>query len=125
MTEHTLQQLVLIVEDEPTLRMVYRRVLEKISCTVLEAENGLRALELLAQYTPQIIFLDIHLPEVDGLVVLDYIEASPRLETMRVVIVTADNDTEKHARYRSFPVTFLVKPVLPEQLRRLVNDLRC
>ncbi len=57
---------VLVVEDNRLNQKVIRRLLEKTGCEVVIAENGMIALELLGQQTFDVVFMDIHMPELDG-----------------------------------------------------------
>ncbi|MFN3360126.1 MAG: response regulator [Pseudanabaenaceae cyanobacterium] len=57
---------ILLVEDEPDARHVLRWMLEKENCVVWEADNGKTALDKIAQATPDLILLDLMLPEMDG-----------------------------------------------------------
>ena len=117
------QPLVLIVEDEPALRSIYRIVMSKLDFAVLEARTGGEALELLAQHTPDLLFLDIHLPEIDGITVLEHIQEEPRLQHMRIIVITADQQIQEYTQ--NWPeIAFLIKPVLPEQIRKIVSDMR-
>ena len=112
---------ILVVEDDAGLRMVYRHVLTRMNIEVLEAETGDIALEMVEQCRPDIVFLDMHLPGVDGLVIFKRIRELPHLQETKIVVVTADKYVEEFAGVED--VTFLLKPVLPNQIRELVAEL--
>jgi CheY-like chemotaxis protein len=57
--------LILVVDDDPTVRMLARAALEKSGCAVEEAEDGAEALSLLAGLKPDLILLDVMMPKVD------------------------------------------------------------
>lgn len=61
---------ILIVDDEPHLRAVIRRMLEGEGHVVLEAENGLKALNLWEEHSIDLIITDIYMPEKDGIELL-------------------------------------------------------
>ncbi len=89
---------VLIVDDSPSIREMTRRTLEKEACRVLEAENGRRALEMLENGLPDLILLDLMMPEMDG---FEFVEETRRNETWRgipIVVVTAKDVTEDDLR---------------------------
>lgn len=112
--------LALVVEDDAGLCTIYRRVLSNIGYDVLEAMDGEVALELLESYTPNVIFLDILLPRVNGLVVLDYIQNSPHLEDSHVVIVSSNRRFEKEVI--DLPsVEFILKPIRPAQIQEIAQ----
>ena len=64
---------VLVVEDDPVMRDVLQRRLEKEGWKVIEAENGRVALERMAERRPDLILLDLMMPEMDGFQFLDEI----------------------------------------------------
>jgi len=80
---------VLIVEDDPALRELERRTLEKAGWTVFEAETGAKALEILGQAIPDLILLDLMLPGMDGFEVLNRLHANPKWKDIPVAVITA------------------------------------
>jgi signal transduction histidine kinase/CheY-like chemotaxis protein len=80
---------VLIVEDDAALREMMRRVLEKENVKVVEAENGRVALNRLAGMTPEVIFLDLTMPEMDGFEFLTEIRKNEKWRAIPVIVVTA------------------------------------
>ena len=69
---------ILIVEDESVFRLIYRGVLEKEGYHVLEAENGLIGWELVKKKKPDLVLLDLILPELSGYEVLKKIKEITR-----------------------------------------------
>ncbi len=96
MRKHHQSQLpchVLVVEDEPSIRQMVRRVLEKEGWTVREAENGMEGLRAMEQHVPSIVLLDLMMPVMNG---FDFIRELRRREEWRnipVVILTAKDLT--------------------------------
>jgi PAS domain S-box-containing protein len=84
---------VLVVEDEPAARELLRRVLEAEGWTVTEAENGRQALERVAQQRPDLILLDLMMPEMDGFELMDELRRREGWGTIPVVVVTAKDLT--------------------------------
>lgn len=108
----------LVVEDDPGLRLIYRRVLEDIGFTVIEAENGAIALEILGVTVPDIVFLDMLLPEVSGVTVLNHLTTTPAYDKTLTIIVSSNKQFERVLRPDS-PVHFVLKPIRPAQIREL------
>lgn len=80
---------ILVVEDEAEARQMLRWMLEKEQCTVWEAQNGEAALARIAQSTPDLILLDLMMPEMDG---FEFVEALRRLYPgwkIPIVVITA------------------------------------
>lgn len=85
---------VLIVEDNPSNRMVYRACLAKEEYRVTEAENGEAALIAVAQDPPTVIIMDIMMPVMDGLECTKRLKADPQTRDIPVIIVSARNDAK-------------------------------
>ncbi|MET3054523.1 MULTISPECIES: response regulator transcription factor [Pseudomonas] len=83
---------VLIVDDHPVIRLAVRVLLEKHDMRVVgEADNGLDAVQLVRELTPQVVILDIGIPKLDGLTVISRIKAlNVRSEILVLTSQTAD-----------------------------------
>jgi len=112
---------VLIVDDEAPARSRFSRMLTQFEDVILvgEGSDGLMALDQAAKLKPDVIFLDIEMPELDGLGVA---EALP-YDGPKIVFVTAYNE---HA-LKAFEVCafdYIVKPVAPERLQVCIEKIR-
>jgi CheY-like chemotaxis protein len=85
---------VLFVEDDASVAQMYRLKLELDGYTVDVAGDGLTAVEKARALRPDIIFLDIRLPKLDGLAVLEALRADPTTEAIPVVILSNWNEKE-------------------------------
>jgi two-component system cell cycle response regulator DivK len=81
---------VLYIEDNLDNRLLVKRILEAEGYAVLEAGNGSEGLKLLYEYHPNLVLLDINLPEIDGITLTKFIRNDPRFEKMPIVAITAD-----------------------------------
>jgi len=106
---------VLLVDDEPGIRKVVGITLMDMGFEVLEAENGLHALELFRAAKPQVVLTDIRMPVMDGLDLLRHIkEESPDTE---VILVTGHGDMDMAvAGLKHGACDFISKPASPEIL---------
>jgi len=89
---------ILIVDDEPNIVMSLEYAFKKQDFEVFIARDGSEALELLKLSTPDIVLLDIMMPNVDGYQTLKHIKSTASLEATKVVFLTAKNkasDIEK------------------------------
>ncbi|HEY9645258.1 MAG TPA: response regulator, partial [Chroococcidiopsis sp.] len=84
---------ILVVDDDPTNRDLLRQLLEKEGWHVTEADNGKVALECLQQSLPELILLDLMMPEMDGFSVVDALQTRDEWRSIPVVIVTAKDVT--------------------------------
>jgi CheY-like chemotaxis protein len=83
-----LQKTILLVEDEAPLREAIKFKLEKGGYNVIEARTGEEALLLLKDHTPDLVWLDLLLPGINGVDVLRQIRENPLTSTMKVVVVS-------------------------------------
>ena len=113
--------LVLVVEDDHALCEIYSKILEKVGVDTLIASDGIQALDILDDYIPDVIFLDILLPRMNGLEVLQHIANDNRLRSTQVVVITANPRFEQDVR-AIHTVEFRVKPVHPGEIRNLVAN---
>ena len=86
---------VLVVEDDPSTRELIRRTLESAGWTVLEAENGRVGLQRLAQRRPQVIILDLMMPEKDGFEFIQDLRKNEAWRDIATIVVTAKDLTEE------------------------------
>jgi len=113
---------VLIVDDEPSVRLVFRTTLEAAGYEVAEAAEGGAALGALRDGPADLVFLDLRMPGMDGLEVLRRLREAG--EDVPVVIVTAHGDVPNAVEAMKLgAIDFLAKPLTPEELRRLVADV--
>jgi signal transduction histidine kinase/CheY-like chemotaxis protein len=86
---------VLVVEDDPATREVIRRALERDGWLVREAKNGREALALMSEEAPDLVVLDLMMPEMDGFEFVSRLRASDSGHRIPVVVVTAKEITSK------------------------------
>ncbi len=94
MNQKTGAKTVLIVEDSPTQAFRLRSLLENRGLRVKTAENGAVGLKLLQELEPDVIVLDVEMPEMDGLQVCHAIKSSPKTENIPVIMFTAQEDRD-------------------------------
>jgi threonine synthase len=103
-------QRIAIVEDDPDARRLLRRVLQaRGEYQIYEAEGGRQGIELVRQYRPDLVLLDLMMPEVDGFEVLDTIRADPDLADTRIIVITAKTLTVSERRRLSDQIELLLQ----------------
>jgi signal transduction histidine kinase/CheY-like chemotaxis protein len=116
---------VLVVEDDPTIRQMVHRVLDKEGWLVREAENGQAGLQAVAESTPTIILLDLMMPVMNGFDFLRELRRNPCWSNIPVVILTAkDLTVEDRAQLKGNVELILQKgDYTRERLLQEVRDL--
>jgi len=94
-SEHSSDEIrVLFVEDDPTVAQMYRLKLELDGYQVIMAKDGEEGLRLAREVNPDIVFLDIRLPKVDGFAVLEGLRACEKTRSVPVVILSNYGEQE-------------------------------
>ncbi len=114
---------ILVVDDDARVRSVLVEHVSYAGFRVLEASNGLEALEVLGKEPVSLVFTDLRMPTMDGIELLR--RARPRFPSTIFIVVSAYPD-DLVALYRSdaFPITVIPKPFRAEQVRRALALLR-
>src|SRR4051812_27155662 len=117
------QQTILVVDDEPTIREVVRKYLERDGFAVAEAADGQSVLAYLRDNTPDLIILDIMLPGIDGLDIARQLRDPAHYAGLSVdgsiPIIMLTAKTEELDRIRGFEVgvdDYVTKPFSPQEL---------
>lgn len=111
----------LIVEDSKDIAFLFATAVQEAGYRTEIVRRGDLALARLAEIMPDLVILDLHLPEVPGTTILETIRATPRLAGTRVIVTTAD--TRLADTLHEAADLVLVKPVAFEQLRDLAGRL--
>jgi len=110
---------VLVIDDDPTVRQLMVRYLEREGFVVVTADNGITGLALARELHPSAITLDVMMPELNGWTVLSALKGDPALSDIPVVLVSIVDD--KQRGYMLGATEYLVKPVDRD---KLVTTLR-
>jgi len=117
---------ILVVDDDPDNRMVLVTYLAAEGHTVVEADSGEKALEVIARERVALVLLDVMLPGLSGFDVCRRIKRDPKTSNTPVIMVTALGDTQSRTRaFESDADEFIAKPVFgPELIARVRSILR-
>ena len=116
---------VLIVDDDPFIRKLIATTLEDVAgFEIAEAADGVEAVEIAEREPPEMVFLDIDMPRMDGLEVCRRLRAEAATASATIVILTAAaGDAAEREAEGAGADLFLTKPFSPLELLRLVHDL--
>jgi CheY-like chemotaxis protein len=113
---------ILVIEDSAFTRRQLTKTLTAAGCEVWEAVNGKEGLERIKAQTPDCIFLDLLMPELDGIAVLQKLKQDG--SSIPVVVLSADiQETTRTKCLELGAVAFLEKPPHNEQLLEIVHGL--
>ena len=124
--EHELNRSVLVVDDEKINLNVMNHTLHQ-EYTIYSAKNGMTALELANEHLPDLILLDIVMPDMDGYEVISRLKASERTKDIPVIFITGLSDSEDMEKGIALgAVDFVTKPltatVLKEKVRKQILE---
>ena len=116
---------VLIVDDDPFIRKLIATTLEDVAgFELLQASDGAEAVDTAAREKPELVFLDIDMPRLDGIEACAQIRARPETADATIVMLTATSRTNNEQRAEDAGADlFLTKPFSPLDLLRLVDEI--
>jgi len=114
----------LVIEDN---RLVAESLIQMLRVININAQTALTprsAILSLGEHIPDLIFLDIHLPGLDGFEILAYLHREPRFAKIKVIIVTSDDQPETYRRARSNgAAAVIIKPVSLDALEKALRGI--
>jgi len=114
---------VLVVDDSHVIRRLVEVVLEQIQLDVVSVSNGVEACEALEKGAPDVLILDVGLPDISGWDILDLVRSRPDFDGTVVIMLTGHVDAADTDRAEEKGANeYLTKPFRPADLRRLVLD---
>jgi threonine synthase len=103
-------QRIAIIEDDSDARRLLRRVLQaRGDYQIFEAGNGREGIELVRRYRPDLVLLDLMMPEIDGFEVMETIRADEDLADTRIIVITAKTLTASERRRLSGQIELLMQ----------------
>ena len=115
---------ILVVDDEPTIRELVRFTLEDERVAIVEASDGLEALEKAGAARPELILLDVHMPRLDGIETCRRLRADASQAGARIVLLTAaGQEADRASGLAAGADEYLTKPFSPLALFALVRSL--
>ena len=121
-TDLTSSLKVMIIDDSKTIRKSAETLLSKEGCNVLTAEDGFEALSLIAKHKPDIIFVDIMMPRLDGYQTCTLIKNNRQFRDTPVIMLTSKDSIFDKARGRIVgSEEYLTKPFTRDDLLQAIN----
>lgn len=108
---------VLVVDDELPNRLYLRKLLEARGCEIFDADNGPSALSIAVRKAPDLILVDVIMPEMDGFELCDQLRSDTRTEAIPVIMVTAKSKIEDiETGFELGAMDYIRKPFNPREL---------
>lgn len=118
---------VLVVDDEPDIRVYLSAIFEDFGYETIQADGGVQAIELARSDTPDLITLDITMPDQSGMKTYRDLRSDSELKDIPIILITAMMDSKN--KFLSLidgfskPDGFLYKPVNIEELRKITKTI--
>ena len=115
---------ILIVDDEPSIVVPIQFLMEQQGYSVLVAENGEDALDVIYKYKPDLILLDIMLPRIDGYEVCEIVRLNPEYRDIKIIFLTAKGREVEIAKGLALGANaYITKPFSNTELVAKVKEL--
>jgi two-component system chemotaxis response regulator CheY len=114
---------IMVVDDNTKIQFAFHSLLEKESCIIIGAKNGGEALKKFTKNKPQAVFLDISLPDLNGLAVLQQLRGlNPSIPIIVISSIASKEISEKVMRLGAFAC--LEKPLSVMKIREVLNSIK-
>jgi len=113
---------ILVADDEPITRMLVKLLLEREQFEVLEAENGKQAVDIAVRERPDLVVIDLHMPQMDGYEAIGRLRRDFTLATLPILVLTAEEGPGVEQRVLEIGADdYMLKPFEPTVLLSRVN----
>jgi len=114
---------ILIVDDSPMQVKILRKMLEKLGHTVYEGDSGEAGIRLTENYLPDLVMLDVVMPDINGFDATRQIRKNPKTKSIPIVLVSSKaQETDKQWGMRQGANGYLVKPFNKAELMEVVGS---
>ncbi len=118
------QKKVLVVDDEPFICRSLSFVLRKENYEVFEARNGEEALEAIRTHRPDLVFLDVMMPKVNGFEVTELVKSDPDLRRTKIILLTAKGqDSDRETGRKLGADDYMTKPFSPTKILERAREI--
>jgi DNA-binding response OmpR family regulator len=116
--------LILVAEDDTNIRMLIRMTLDSGRVDIVEVEDGLAAIRVARERTPDLVFLDWRMPGLSGIQVCEALRAQPETEATKIVMVSGrTHELDRQAALDAGVDEFITKPFSPIALLEKVREV--
>lgn len=113
----------LVVDDQPFIVAIFDELLRSEEIDLFSASNGEEGLEIAKKHSPDMIFLDIEMPRMDGVSVIKKLREDVRFDTTPIFMLSARGEMPTYEEQQELRITgYLTKPFSPLQLYSLIRN---
>lgn len=119
-------QYVLIVDDETHIRILLQQTLEDfedLNIEILATENGKKAIEIIKEKKPDLIFLDVMMPEMNGYETCHKIKKELKIDSYVVMLTAKGQDADKQKGLECGADVYITKPFDPDEILKLASKI--
>jgi two-component system, chemotaxis family, chemotaxis protein CheY len=116
---------VLVVDDSSVMRSIVVRALRMSGLQLNEihqAEDGIQALDLLGKHWIDLVFVDLNMPRMNGIELIDRVRQTPEIADLPIIVVSTESSTTRIQMLKEKGVNFVHKPFSPETLRTAIIE---
>ncbi|MBV8772246.1 MAG: response regulator [Deltaproteobacteria bacterium] len=114
--------LIMVVDDDPDSLSILARHIRREKLTVVEASSGSECLHVVKQHHPDVILLDLMMPEMDGFTLCRALRADPATAEIPVIMLTARDDVDARAQGMALGISdFIAKPATRRELAERIH----
>ncbi len=118
------QRRILVVDDEPFICRSLTFVLRKSDYLVFEARNGEEALAAIREHKPDLVFLDVMMPKLNGFQVTEAIRKDPAFDAIKIVLLTAKGqECDREVGKSAGATDYMTKPFSPTKILERAKQL--
>ena len=111
------QRTILVVDDEPFICRSLTFVLRKDNYKVYEARNGEEALAAIKEHKPDLVFLDVMMPKINGFEVTERVRSDPELAGVKIILLTAKGqESDREVGKTAGANDYMTKPFSPTKI---------
>lgn len=122
-----MERKLLIVDDEAHIRMLIEQTLEDLEddgVELLFAENGLEALELIQEERPNLVFLDVMMPKMNGMEVCQKVKKELKLNEVYIILLTAKGqEVDRQKGMEMGADRYMTKPFDPDEMIAIAEEI--
>lgn len=122
MTEDLQGVKVAVVDDSKTIRRTAEMILQKAGCEVMSAEDGFSALSMIVEFQPQVIFIDILMPRLDGYQTCSLLKQNDRFSDIPIIMLSSKDGLFDRAKARiAGSDEYLTKPFTKDEILQAIH----